>query len=889
MSLPLLSRATERQQLRPYQSASIAAIFERWDAGDRATLLVLATGLGKCLGRGTPVLMFDGTIRPVEDVRQGDLLMGPDSAPRRVVSTCAGREPLYRVTPTKGEPYVVNESHILSLKLTNSRPLWFGGERHENGAIVNVGVRDYLASNRSFKHRAKGWRAAVDFDPLPLHPDLPPYILGVWLGDGTSEGPSVTSVDAEIVAELESYASTRGMTIRTAATGDRCDVHHVTTGRASPGRGHETNPMKKALRALGLLGNKHVPHAYLTAPRAARLELLAGLMDTDGSAIPRGGFDYISKVEALADAVCFLARSLGLAAYKRGCRKVCTNNGVAGWYHRVQISGDCEAVPCRIPRKRSPVRRQKKSVLVTGIRVEPIGEGDYFGFEIDGPDRLFLLGDFTVTHNTTCFAEVARMTVANGGRVLVVAHRTELLDQAKARLESFGLDVGVEQAGRRAGSHSVVVASVQTMQRARLKRWRPDRFELVVIDEAHHAAAKSYRTIIDHFATAKILGVTATPDRSDGAGLRVLFDSMAYRYEIAEAIRDGWLSPITARRVVVDGLDLSAVRTTAGDLNQGDLDLAMRAPEAVHGVAAPLVELSEDRQTLAFTVTVEHAHAIAEAVNEIAPGSAVALDGGSDKDHRAAVLRRFHAGDIRVLVNCALFTEGFDAPATSCIAIARPTKSRALYAQMVGRGTRLAPGKEDCRILDFAGIAGKHSLIGPADVLAGRELDDDERAEVEALLGGGPPQDVLLAIDEAEDRARVKRERKKPDPIAWSSVAIDLFGDALMQGHRAEWAGVEMTAAQADYLERKGVELDALDKAKAASLIEALRDRQRNDLCTYKQANILGRHGINAAALSFKAASELIDGLARNRWKPTTTWLDMARERASEALRGMQS
>lgn len=491
-------------------------------------------------------------------------------------------------------------------------------------------------------------------------------------------------------------------------------------------------------------------------------------------------------------------------------------------------------------------------------------------------DRATLLVLATGTGKTTVFSEVIRRTAARGGRSLVLAHRTELIEQAAERIVSFGLDVGTEQAEQRAGRHSVVVASVQTLQRKRLRRWRPDHFELVVVDECHHAAARSYRNIIDHFAAAKVLGVTATPDRGDGKGLRSLFDSVAYRYEIGEGIRDGWLSPITANRVIVEGLDLSAVRTTAGDLNQGDLDLAMRAPEAVHGVAEPLVKLSGDRQTLAFTVTVEHARALADAVNDLAPDTAVALDGTSTREHRARVLARYHAGDIRVLFNCALFTEGFDAPATSCVAIARPTKSRALYAQMVGRGTRLAAGKTNCLILDFAGIAGKHNLIGPADVLAGDPLDDDTRAELETRLGGGEAQDVLVAIDDAREAVR-KRKAEKPDPIAWTSVDVDLFGDAMDEGLRREWVGEKVTERQAELLERKGVDVKALDKARAAVLIDALGARQRSGLCTYKQAKILGRYGINAARARFEDASRLIDGLAKQRWKPTPAWVEAAK------------
>ena len=215
-------------------------------------------------------------------------------------------------------------------------------------------------------------------------------------------------------------------------------------------------------------------------------------------------------------------------------------------------------------------------------------------------DRATLLILATGLGKTVVFADVARRTVERGGRALILAHRGELLDQARAKLEALGLSVELEKASEHAGDAPVVVASVQTLRGDRLASWPADAFRLIVIDEAHHSAAKSYRDIADHFEAARILGVTATPDRLDGKGLGDLFDSVAVRYELRDAIRDGWLSPLKAQRVHVAGLDLSKVRTVAGDLNQGDLDLACRVPEAISGIADPLLKLSGERQTLLF-------------------------------------------------------------------------------------------------------------------------------------------------------------------------------------------------------------------------------------------------------------------------------------------------
>lgn len=497
-------------------------------------------------------------------------------------------------------------------------------------------------------------------------------------------------------------------------------------------------------------------------------------------------------------------------------------------------------------------------------------------------DRSTLLVLSTGLGKTVIFSEAARRAAERGIRTLVIAHRTELIQQAAEKLAACGLDVGIEQAEQRAARHTVVVATVQTLQRRRLAGWAPDHFGLVVVDEGHHSIGATYRAILGHFASAKVLGVTATPDRGDGKAMGAVFDSVAYRMEIAAGIKQGWLSPIKAKRVVVDGLDLSAVRTVAGDLNQGDLDLAMRAPEAVHGVAEPLADLSRGRPTLAFCVTVEHAHAVAEAVNQIAPGTAVALDGTAQREHRAAVLRRFMAGEIRVLVNCQLYTEGFDAPLVSCVAIVRPTKSRSLYAQMVGRGTRLSPGKSSLLVLDFAGVAGRHKLVGPADVLAGEDLDDETRKELEDRMTGGEPEDVLLALDDVRETQRQLRAR--PAPIAWTSIEVDLFGD-LDAGLREDWVGVPITEQQREALDRRGVDVARMDKAQAAALIEAMRSRQAAGLCTLKQAKVLARWGIPVDRLTFEEASGLIDALARQSWKPSPTWVQSARARAEQVGR----
>jgi hypothetical protein len=330
----------------------------------KGVVLLGVPGTGKCLGRGTPVLMANGTVKPVENVAVGDKLMGPDSTARTVRNTTTGRGPLYRVTPVKGDSYVINDAHILSFKRTGTEE------------IVNLSVPEYLARGDASREQLKGWRTGVDW---PAHSvDIPPYILGVWLGDGTSTAPYITT----------GQAMTYGIT------------------KDKGGQDYTGNAFYEGLRQYGLFANKHIPHEYLANDRQVRLELLAGLIDSGGH-LHCSGYEISTKFNQLASDILFLARSLGFAAYASVTEKH-DQRGRGGLYFRIFIRGTVAEIPVRIPRKQAGPRLQARDVLKTGITVEPCGEGDYFGFELDG-DRMFLLGDFTVTHNSYVAMAMGRL------------------------------------------------------------------------------------------------------------------------------------------------------------------------------------------------------------------------------------------------------------------------------------------------------------------------------------------------------------------------------------------------------------------------------------------------------------------------------------------------
>jgi replicative DNA helicase len=346
-----------------------------------------------CHRKGQGILMFDGSIRVVEDIMVGDLLMGPDSQPRKVLSLHRGSQEMARIVPTKGMPWVVNLDHILSL-------VGIEGAKHSNrslgnkGQIVDVSVREWMGWSKWKKHVHKIFRTGVNFQGQA---DLPvePYLLGVLLGDGHMGSPvSVSSADHEIHAALEIAADQLGLSVSVKNFGTTRETSSIINLKGG------TNTLTREIRALELhgsrSGNKFIPSQYKTASRHQRLDILAGLMDTDGS-LHGTGYDFISKSETLASDVAFVARSLGFAAYMKPCTKSC-QTGASGTYYRVSIDGDCSEIPLRIARKRADARRQKKDVLRTGFTVELLPAEDYFGFTVSG-DHRYLLEDFTVTHN----------------------------------------------------------------------------------------------------------------------------------------------------------------------------------------------------------------------------------------------------------------------------------------------------------------------------------------------------------------------------------------------------------------------------------------------------------------------------------------------------------
>lgn len=494
--------------------------------------------------------------------------------------------------------------------------------------------------------------------------------------------------------------------------------------------------------------------------------------------------------------------------------------------------------------------------------------------------RSTLVVAATGTGKTVSLAELARLNASRGAKTLILVNRDELVRQTVRKCEAVGLSPDVEKASLRASSMAkVVIASVQTLRAKRLQRWARDHFTLVIVDECHHAVAASYAAVLEHFDGAKVVGYTATPYRTDGKALGEVFDTVAHRYEIRQAIADAHLVPIVARRVVVDGVDLSGIKERAGDFAQDQLAAVMESERALRGQAVPLLELCGDRLTVAYGVDVAHAEALARTLNGIRPGVARAVSGRTDDDEREAMLAAFGRGEFQILCNCDLLVEGWDQPEVSCVAICRPTKSLIRFVQCAGRGLRPAPwiGKRDCLVIT-TGDGKTPGLIGPADCLAGRVIEDDLREEIDRLIGNAQ-QSIEPVIEHAEAELAKRRDATRLHAVvSWHAEQVDPFigaeqGPAAGRYGSDLWRREPASKAQLVALESEGVtmsRLPALSRAEAWDLLSRIKARRNNGLCSYKAARKLAQAGVvDTVTLAHERAKTLLEKLRVGGWRPS--------------------
>ena len=531
-----------------------------------------------------------------------------------------------------------------------------------------------------------------------------------------------------------------------------------------------------------------------------------------------------------------------------------------------------------------------------------------------------LLVHATGLGKTIIFSHLAKEYM-DKGRIMVLAHMEELVGQAWRKLDTITGETPDTEMGEWSSNEwgayksNIVVGTIQTQiskrgDARRFHKFDPKEFSLLIVDECHHAASKSYRMVIDYYRqnpNLKVLGVTATPDRADEKALGEIFESVADEYEIQDGIGDGWLVPIYARPVEVEGLDYSQVRTTAGDLNGADLSRILEYEEILHKFAWPIIDFSGDKKTLVFTASVAQAERLCEILNRHKPNSAQWVHGGTPKEQRRELWPAYARGDFQYLVNCGITIEGWDEPGVQIIAMCRPTKSRSRYAQMLGRGTRPLDGlvdgyvgsdarklaivsstKPHIDILDFVGNSGRHKLVTPADILGGRfddiEIDGrllsvTERAQQNAIIKAAETGESVNIEDELDiaqkqllREASEEEEKKRRENIKlrakYSTGKINPFAVYDIQPWRErEWnRGRQPTDKQIAFLKQSGIDPEGLSFTHASQIIDQVVKNRTNKMATFKQIKVLQKFGYDTN-MTFKEAGNIIDELARNNWK----------------------
>ena len=665
--------------LRDYQLESVEAAIPKVRG-----IIELPTASGKCLGIGTPVLKYDGSIVPVQDIKTGDLLMGPDSKPRKVLSTTKGTGNLTRINPIKGNSWVCNDVHVLTLVRT------------ETGEIIDIPLNEYRRQAKWFKHLYKQFFTGVEFKPTKETLPIDPYFMGIWFGDGTKgigknglNTVAISKPDKEIKNFLSSFCEKNNLRLNVTTYKDRCPTLRVC------GKEFRQNHLLSLMR--NVLGTKiNIPKQYLTSSREDRLQFLAGLLDTDGYYDGKDTFEITQKRKDYARDIAFLARSLGFRAIERD--KFVRN---CGTYYKVSISGNCHLIPTKIKRKKAKPRKMNKNVTRTGFKVEDIGIGDFYGFELSGDGR-FLLGDFTVTHNTVISTSIMQVLEC---KWVFLVHKKELLHQTAERFKEFtGEDVGLIGDGLWDGSKRITVATVQTLYSAlkgnKDKKKKATTFinsiEGLIVDETHRVASSSYFKTTLQFNNAYYrYGLSGTAlKRSDNKDMKTVgvIGPIIFNIKPQTLIDKGFLAKpkITMLRVeqYPEGYNWSTVREKMIVESSLRNRLVVREVERISKPCLVFVQLKNHGKILKNMI--------------LEKGFNVDFVwGDKDTSQRRAAIKALQRGELDVLIASKIFDEGIDIPSLSSVIIASGGKSHIDIIQKIGRGMRIVEGKTEFEAIDF--------------------------------------------------------------------------------------------------------------------------------------------------------------------------------------------
>lgn len=509
-----------------------------------------------------------------------------------------------------------------------------------------------------------------------------------------------------------------------------------------------------------------------------------------------------------------------------------------------------------------------------------------------------LIVQATGTGKTIVFAEVVKRLNTLNKKILILAHRAELLEQTQNKLTLFGIDSVLEKAENHAdiGNDNIIVASIQSISKDnRLINYPHDYFDVIIIDEAHHCASNTYLKVINYFDTAKLLGVTATPNRSDVRNISDIFETVAFSYNTRQAIDDGYLSPILIRRIPIT-IDLSNVRTSCGDFLSSDLENTLMP--YLSKIADELKEKAGDRKTIIFTPTIAIGEQMADLLNEKGFNSCC-VSSKNTKEERTNIINKFHTGELNVVTNSMLWTEGFDEPSVDCIINLRATKSESLYRQILGRGLRLSPetNKENLLVLDFLWHSGRkgYDVLSPVNLFidesripyANDILEDNEEISIEELQNKSNASFLLAEnLKKAANKTFLGTKFKEIENPNLRYIynnnneldSICVRNDEAIEFYTREnpfyyvpygqWELTRCTEKQINFLKQLGINPKNVPyKGLAVKIINTFF-RNKDKTCSYKQYKILKKKGFkNILKWDKNEVSEMIDIISTNNWK----------------------
>ncbi|CAB4194469.1 DEXDc domain containing protein [uncultured Caudovirales phage] len=734
---------------RPYQIDAEQSIWNYFARSGGNPVVAMPTG---CHAKGHGILMWDGSVKPVEEIKIGDLIMGPDSDARLVMALARGRQEMRKIVPNKGPSFVVNKDHKLLVRVTK--------DRNSRGSVPRdevMTIAQYEESSAWYRHLRKLQCSAAVFGEQEQ--PLPPYFVGLMLGDGSmvNGAYNLTSADKEVLDYMVAAISKLGLVARvqpklTDPAGKTSFVT-ATDNVAGRGPGCVGNRITNIFKDLGMQEKrsweKSIPEMYKIASPNQQRELLAGLIDTDGHYSKNNCFEFCTVSSQLAKDVLFIVKSLGLRGQikqKSSHYKLNSDRTQCKDHYTIHISGDIDLIPTKIPRKQAKPSAKQKDCLVMGFTVEKLPEDDYYGFTLSG-DHLYLDENFVVHHNTGKSVVIAmflqRIFAAYPfQKVLVLTHVKELIEQNYAKLKAFwpAAPAGINSSGlkKRDIKHQIIFGGIASVVKHATEFGC---VHLLLIDEAHlvsPAEETMYQLFIAILKKTnpqlKVVGFTATPWRlgqgkitEDGIFTDICFD-LTTLSAFNKLIRDGYLCPLVPKQTHLQ-LDVSNVHKLGGEYKANELQLAVNKDKVTYEALTETLKHAVGRYSwLVFAAGVDHAISITSMLQHLGVDARCVHSKMSDKE-RDRNIADWKNGVFTAIVNNGILTTGIDHPALDLIIMLRPTASTVLWIQMLGRGTRpfywegydlstaegriaamMASHKHNCLVLDFAGNTAR---LGP--------------------------------------------------------------------------------------------------------------------------------------------------------------------------------